>query len=204
MYLKTLIYSLPKNPRSLIMKIAYYLQTIIWYLTNKPIPTPHLIKIKTILKYAKGYKILNFIETGTYFGETVDATKKYFNQVYSIELNKEQYQITKKMFSKEKNIKIIRGDSALILPKLLAKINEPYLFWLDAHSSEGFSLNNSPIMQEITAISKNKIKKHVILIDDARCFKENNSYKEMKTFIKKKLPNYKIDIKMDIIRVCPT
>ncbi len=188
------------------MKVAYYLQAVIWYLTGKPIPTPHLIKIKTILKYTKAYKISNFIETGTYFGETVDATKKYFSQIYSIELNRKLYQITKRMFSKDDHVKIINGDSELILPKLLKNIKGPCLFWLDAHYSGGFTakgMNDIPTMQEMKVISKNKIKSHVILIDDARYFKENNSYKKMKKFIKRIFPNHKTDIKMDIIQIYP-
>ena len=204
MYSKILICSLPGGLRSFVMKVAYQLQVAIWYLTNKPIPTPHLIKINTILKYAKVYRILNFIETGTYFGETVDATKRYFRQIYSIELNKKLYQITKRMFSKEKNIKIINGDSELVLPKLLKDIDSPCLFWLDAHYSGGFTakgMNDIPAMQEVSAISKNKIKNHVILIDDARYFRENNSFKKMKRFIKKMFPNHKIKIDMDIIQI---
>lgn len=209
MYPKTFICSLPGDLRIFVMKVAYYLQAIIWYLTNKPIPTPHLIKIKTILKYAKSYKISNFIETGTYFGETVDATKKYFNQVYSIELKKELYQITKKMFSKDKNIKIIHGDSAVILPKLIKHIEKPSLFWLDAHYSSGITAKGTavtPILKELDAISKSKIKNHLILIDDARVFTGSGdcpTIKKIKGFVAKKFTNCKITIKDDIIRVYP-
>lgn len=55
-----------------------------------------------------------------YLGETIDATKSYFDQIYSIELSKYLYQRSRKMFVKEKlpNHKLnIENDIIRIYPK---------------------------------------------------------------------------------------
>jgi len=95
-----------------------------------------------------------------------------FKKIYSIELSQKLSEYNKKFFSNYKNIKILQGDSGKFLPELLSGINEACLFWLDAHySGKGNSSVKgdleTPIMQELEAILKHRVKNHVILIDDA-------------------------------------
>jgi len=180
-----------------------------WHLQGKPTPPAKPIKILTIIKYAKKYNITNFVETGTYLGETIELTKKHFNKIYSIELGKKLYKNAKKNFAKNKKIKIYYGDSALILPKLIKKINSRSLFWLDAHHSMGITskgTTETPILKELKSISRDKIKNHVILVDDARDFKGVGDYptiKKVKQFVKKNFSDYKTKIESDIILIYP-
>jgi len=106
-------------------------------------------------------------------------------------------------------IKIYYGDSALILPKLIKKINSRSLFWLDAHHSMGITskgTTETPILKELKSISRDKIKNHVILVDDARDFKGVGDYptiKKVKQFVKKNFSDYKTKIESDIILIYP-
>lgn len=191
------------------LKLIYLVQTFIWRVKGKPDPPPHPIKIQAILMYAQRLKIKNLIETGTYLGETILATKGYFQKIYSIELGRDLYLLAKKTFRGDKNVEIIYGDSAKVLPQIVKKINKPCVFWLDAHFSEGITTKGAtktPIIKELKTISGSKIKNHVILIDDARNFMGNNDYptvEEVKTFVKESLPKHKINIENDIIRIIP-
>ena len=209
MHIKKLIISLPRFINKPVLSFIYRTHVLLWCLNNKSVPLPHLVKVKTILKYAKQYEISNLIETGTYLGETVELTKKYFKRIYTIELNKPLYDFAKRLFQRTKKIKIFLGDSSQVLPKILKTINGPCVFWLDAHYSGGItskSLKETPIMQELKSILKNKVKNHVILIDDAGSFTGNNDYptiKELKTFIKEFFPKHKINIDNDIISIIP-
>lgn len=170
---------------------------------------PQFLKQRIIKNYAGKYKLQIFIETGTYLGTTVDAAKNVFSKVYSIELDRKLYQRAKKKFSKYKNIQIIHGDSSIILPKLLKKMDQPCLFWLDAHFSKGITAKgrkDTPIWEELTTILNHKIKNHVILIDDADSFSGKNDYpsvlKVRKIVLKK--GNYSsLQIKDNIIRITP-
>ncbi|MFC1567282.1 hypothetical protein ACFL3R_00410 [Thermodesulfobacteriota bacterium] len=177
-----------------------------WRRLRKPIPTPHLVKQMAVKTYAAEYETDVFIETGTYLGEMVCAVKYSFIKIYSIELGSELYKRAEKKFSKHKHIAIYNGDSSIVLPEILKRINEPCLFWLDAHYSAGITdkgEKETPIMKELESIFSHPIEGHVILIDDARCFTGQNDYpalEELKELIINRYPNYVFTVKDDIIR----
>ena len=170
---------------------------------------PQFLKQRIIKTYTKKYNLQILIETGTYLGTTVDATKNVFLKIYSIELDRRLYQRAKNKFSKFKNIQIIQGDSSIILPKLLKKIKVPCLFWLDAHFSKGITARgrkDTPIWEELTAILNHKIKNHLILIDDADSFSGKNDYPsilQVKKIVLKKGNYYLLRIKDNIIILTP-
>jgi len=192
-------------------KVADYVQYRItvrnWNRKGNPIPAPDVVKQRTVKEYAKIFSVETFIETGTYLGDMVNAVMDTFNKIYSIELDKTLYEQAKKKFSKHHNISILHGDSSKVLPVILADIRESCLFWLDGHYSGGITAKgdfNTPIMQELNCILDHTIRGHVILIDDAREFNGYNDYptiEELKKRIFKKYPDWKFDIKDDIIRI---
>ena len=196
---------------SIVKKVTDYIRYRItvrnWNKKANPIPVPNAIKQRTIKEYAKIFSVETFIETGTYLGDMVNAVMDTFNKIYSIELDKTLYEQAKKKFSKHHNISILHGDSSKVLPVILADISEPCLFWLDGHYSGGITAKgdfNTPIMQELNCILDHTIRGHVILIDDAREFNGYNDYptiEELKKRIFKKYPDWKFDIKDDIIRI---
>ena len=192
-------------------KVADYVQYRItvrnWNREGNPIPAPDVVKQRTVREYAKIFSVKTFIETGTYLGDMVDAVRDTFKKIYSIELDATLCDQAKKKFSKHHNISIFHGDSSKVLPVILADISEPCLFWLDGHYSGGITAKgdfNTPIMQELNCILDHTIRGHVILIDDAREFNGYNDYptiEELKKRIFKKYPDWKFDIKDDIIRI---
>jgi len=187
--------------------IRYRMTVRNWNKKGNPIPVPDVVKQRAVKKYAKIFSVETFIETGTYLGDMVDAVRDTFKKIYSIELDATLCDQAKKKFSKHHNISIFHGDSSKVLPVILADISEPCLFWLDGHYSGGITAKgdfNTPIMQELNCILDHTIRGHVILIDDAREFNGYNDYptiEELKKRIFKKYPDWKFDIKDDIIRI---
>jgi hypothetical protein len=162
--------------------------------------SPYLIKRFTIKKYAKNLKV--FIETGTHYGRTIWAFKNFFKQLYSIEINEDYYNYSTHLLRKYKNVKIIKGDSKDILPLLLKEINEPCLFWLDAHHEI-----ETPIIDELKTIFNNFVKGSVILIDDLRFFVGKNGYPDILTLermVYENLPEYDLIIENSLIAICPS
>jgi len=204
-YIKKAIISFPQPLRRFLLELIYLGQTFIWLVKGKPAPPPHPIKIRTILKYAQRLKIKNLIETGTYLGETVLATKGYFQKIYSIELGRKLYLLAKKTFADDKNVKIIYGDSARVLPRIVKKINQPCVFWLDAHFSGGITAkgaSKTPLLEELKIISRSKTKNHLILIDDAKDFTGKNGYpkfNELRKFIQKEFPKLRFKVENNIM-----
>jgi len=59
-----------------------------------------MIKQKIVKKYARQFNLDILIETGTYFGDMISATSRFFKEIYSIELDDLLYKMAKKKFSK--------------------------------------------------------------------------------------------------------
>lgn len=178
-----------------------------WIKKGKPLPPPAIYKYQLIRRYGKRYGIEILIETGTYHGDMINANKDYFRNIYSIELDKTLYTKAQIRFQNISHVRLIYGDSSIELSKLLKKIKQPSLFWLDAHySGEGTAIGDkeTPIESELRLILKHDIKSHVILIDDARLFGSNSNYpsiSKIKQIIKGYNRKLKVIVKDDIIRI---
>lgn len=179
-----------------------------WITAGKPVPPPHIVKQGIVKYYAERFQPHILIETGTFMGEMVDACTSIFDQIYSIELSRDLFLGAYNRFSKQKHISIIHGDSVDILPEILLKIDEPCLFWLDGHYSGGFTAKgkkDTPILQEVMSILNHHIDRHIILIDDARCFNGQNDYpiiQELRDMILSYHPDWSFEVKDDVIRTC--
>lgn len=117
----------------------------------------------------------SFIETGTYFGDTVESVRTEFKNVLSIELSEELANKAKARFSGIKNVEILNGDSGIMLAQALDRVKgKASVIWLDAHySGVGTSkaFENTPVIDEIIAIDRFGSGSDVILIDDIRMFR---------------------------------
>lgn len=184
-------------------------EVIRWEKNGRPAPPPHLIKQRALLNFAEKFELEVLIETGTYYGDMVEAMKSHFSQIYSIELSEELFRKAKKRFESVKNVTIIHGDSGVELEKLTNIIKKPALFWLDGHYSAGVTAigdKNTPIFEELTHIFNANLRKYIIVIDDARCFDKDPAYpniNELNDFIKISKPDAEIEIKDDSIRIIP-
>jgi hypothetical protein len=148
-----------------------------------------------------------FIETGTYYGDMISAVKERFKRIYSIELNDRLYVLAKKRFANFEHMSLRHGNSQDVLSDVLTEVGEPCLFWLDAHYSGGITAKGeieTPIVKELSIISKHEIKNHVILIDDARCFNGTNHYPDLENFkriLGNLFPAHVVCVEDDVIKV---
>ena len=168
---------------------------------------PNYGKQIAVKEYLKKFCLKTFIETGTYRGKMVYAVMPYVDTVYSIELDPLYCQRAQARFAGYSNIHIIQGQSGDVLPKIMTDINEPCLFWLDAHYSGGSTAKgpqDTPIMQELQCLLNHGFAdRHIILIDDASCFIGKNDYptvKQLREYILTQKPNWNFEVENDIIR----
>lgn len=168
---------------------------------------PPFIKQKIVKTYAKRFSTDVLIETGTFHGGMVIATRKLFKKIYSIELSETYYKIAKRNCAKYRNISLFHGDSSKILPNILSNVKIPCLFWLDAHYiGEDTTRGNTdtPILRELHHILKTSTLNHVILIDDAQDFVGEKDYptiEEVKELILSHYPDWTFLVKDGIIRI---
>ncbi|ABW67904.1 class I SAM-dependent methyltransferase [Desulfosudis oleivorans] len=180
-----------------------------WEKKGRPAPPPHIIKQRMLAEYAGRFGLKILVETGTFYGDMVDAMKNTFERVYSIELSPALYQRAAERFRKFSHIKLIQGDSGTELGNLMATIDKPALFWLDGHYSAGETAKGekeTPVFEELGHIFNTTEQGHVILIDDARCFGTYPAYptmEELTGFIRSKRPEAGIEVRDDSIRITP-
>jgi predicted O-methyltransferase YrrM len=108
-----------------------------WEKNGKPSPPPHIVKQQTLQSYAKKHDLKVLVETGTYYGDMIEAMQNVFDKIYSIELSQDLFERAKKRFKDRKQVELIQGDSGIELKSLMSKIDRPTLFWLDGHYSAG-------------------------------------------------------------------
>jgi hypothetical protein len=113
-----------------------------------------------------------FIETGTYFGDTILAMELYFKNLHTIEIKKEFYlNIVEKY--KGAKIKFHLGDSSEKLKEVVKQIKTPGVFFLDGHWSAcgtGRGKKDCPLYEELEIIMKDFEYNNIIIIDDVRLF----------------------------------
>ncbi len=178
------------------------------YRRQPVVPPPHVVKARTVLGYARRFRLRVLIETGTFEGEMVRKCQGAFREIYTIELDPDYARRAQRRFARLPNVHVMEGDSTRRLPELLSAVREPALFWLDGHySGSGTALGEkeTPLLEELDAIRRHGIQDHVILIDDVRCFGEGD-YPDLETITRalRAIRNdYCLEIAADILRCAP-
>jgi hypothetical protein len=116
-----------------------------------------------------------FVETGTLYGEALRlAIQCGFKKIYSIEINSDLVKTNRLQFAEHIEtglVEIIEGDTSIVFPELVKRLDGRTTFWLDAHWDGGpMGTVKCPLPMELDAIQTHAIKNHTIMIDDRRCF----------------------------------
>lgn len=163
----------------------------------------HYKNIKNYLD--NNYKIA--VETGTCLGYSTDILIKHFKKVHTIELDKKLYDMATKKFKDNNNVYCHHGDSKEVLKQIIPLLNQPTVFYLDAHWSgdnttdwehsawKGYDKptaycgksptpeNQVPLLEELEIINSMFKYDCIIYIDDADKFDKNGNGLKNKGFI---------------------
>src|SRR3981081_198889 len=86
-----------------------------------------------VLKFKEKAAIKNFVETGTFKGNTSFWAAVHFEKVYTIEIDPAISKSTASRPDCPKNIDFKIGNSKDVLPKLIDQLKGRSIFWLDGH-----------------------------------------------------------------------
>jgi hypothetical protein len=172
-----------------------------WRLRGSPRPkVPHIIKQRTLAEFAERFHLQVMVETGTNLGNMINVQKDRFRQIYSIELDKWLAARAERKFAAFPHIHLYQGDSGEVLPTIMPQIQEPALFWIDAH----WGAIDAPVKKELECIYRHPVRDHVLLIDDARYFDGHGDYysiEELRQHAAREYPGSLVEVKDDIIRI---
>ncbi len=146
------------------------------------------------------------VETGTLFGDSALKLNRYFPEVYTIEIDRSLFEKAATRLKNRPGIKVLFGNSAVVLEDLVHSIQGPCLFYLDAHFSgdcstdwkasqwKGYKVdtgcagdrsiaeNQVPLFKEIQLIHDFMKSECVIYIDDIDKFDESGAGLKDKEF----------------------
>jgi hypothetical protein len=188
--------------------LGHYPDYWYWKLRPHPVRSPHLLKQRNVVEYAAKFGLRTLVETGTYYGEMVAAVQDRFDRIYSIECIPELARQAARRFDRDPRIRILEGDSAIVLPELLKSLAEPALFWLDAGYWGWEHLQRDPerLSAEVEAILGHSVRAHVILMDDARMLNGQNgalTFTDFQSRVASRFPGRAVEVKYDIVRIIP-
>ena len=115
---------------------------------------------------------LNFVESGTYLGDSAEWASHHFKRIVTIELSKTLFDMTSEKLRNLKNIEFRQGDSRNIIGQVVPTLTGPSIFWLDGHYSCGNTAGEEhecPILEELQSLKHIGVD-DVVLIDDAHLF----------------------------------
>ena len=201
--------SLQRTPfYGLYKSIGHYPDYWYWKLRGEPQRSPHLVKQRAVLEYARRYDLRTLVETGTYYGEMVAAMKHHFDEIHSVEYDSRLAERAQKKFARWRHIHILEGDSQRVVPELLQLLRRPALFWLDAgyYGWAGLEGDKQRLTTELESILRHPIHQHVILMDDARGLNGQNgapTVGQLTERIAAQFPGRDIEVRHDILRITP-
>lgn len=198
---------LDSNPGRLFQQFRDTRAIAAWEKSGCPVPPPGAVKRRTIVSYARQNHVSNFVETGTFLGDTVAFVRKHFKNVTSVELSHELASAARRRFKRNANVRIIHANSAHAIADIVSSTSEATLFFLDGHYSGGFTARaneDTPIVDELRAIFGDQSgSSHVILIDDARHFGSDPAYPtiELVREMARRAGYSSFEVRDDIIRI---
>jgi len=114
------------------------------------------------------------VETGTNLGESTAVLSEMVDRVWTVELSPKYAEWARARHAATPAITLLEGDSATVLAGLAPRLDQPALYWLDAHWCAGDSAgydSQCPLLGEIEAIDTSPAAaESAILIDDASFF----------------------------------
>jgi hypothetical protein len=185
--------------------LGHYPDYWYWILRGRPARSPHLLKQRVVREYGERFGLPTLVETGTYYGEMVAAMKNHFERIYSIEYVQELASRATRKFARDEHVRIFCGDSRLVMPEVLALLEGPALFWLDAgyYGWVGIRTNEQRLSAELEMILGHRFA-HIILLDDARGLTGRDgipSVADVKSYVESTFPQRSVEVEYDIMRI---
>jgi hypothetical protein len=118
----------------------------------------------------RGHRIL--VESGTYKGGTVRFCAPRMDRVISVELDPQLFEAARRRFTNEPGVEILHGDATEVIPKVVSRLTEPPLIWLDGHYSGGETARGEVVEPALAILDRLSTRPpgSTVVVDDLRLF----------------------------------
>jgi len=160
------------DPKTIIEPIGGYILDSIAKLRNQLFVPHSLTKLHNIQTCKKLSGATTAIEIGSYKGVTTKRLSYIFDKVISVEIDKKLYEISRNRCRGRKNVEVLHGDGAKLLPDIARNVNNALIF-LDGHFSGGETGQGDepePVLKELDLILDHMKNFASVVIDDFRLF----------------------------------
>lgn len=138
----------------------------------------HGVPIELVTALVDACELTVAVETGTFRGDSTAELDGLVGQVWTVEADDQFYSSATHRFRDSPTISVVHGNSETGLTTLLAKVDGPAIFWLDAHALPSNIIHTTvdqeapcPVEAELIALRGfPHINDSCVLIDDARLF----------------------------------
>lgn len=119
------------------------------------------------------FGISDFVETGTFRGDTAAWASHHFDRVVTVEFSQVLFDAARRRLAAEApKVEVMFGHSVNVLKEMAPRLGHRTLFWLDSHWSGGQTFGSEqecPLIAEIQCLDRAP-EAPFLLIDDARLF----------------------------------
>jgi hypothetical protein len=140
-----------------------------------------------VIRLGEQFGLKTLVETGTCYGDLVEAVRGHFQDVYSFELSPVLYEKSRTRFAEVPSVHLYQGSSGDLLPEVLPQVAPgPLLFWLDAHYSCGETAGADqqgfgPLHQELETIFSLRPESLVLIDDTGPQYIDHPQFQRLKT-----------------------
>ena len=150
--------------------------TLRWFFSGFKSPSPQWVKVQLLIRnmIPDG----EWIETGTYLGDTTRMLAKHSKLVTSIEPSRALFEFASFRLRKKSNVQLRLGSSEEIFCTSLRQSGPKLNIWLDGHYSGDVTFQgaiDTPVILELDSIHQElkRFDEIKVFIDDVRCFSNN-------------------------------
>ncbi|MER9661610.1 hypothetical protein [Mesorhizobium sp. M0159] len=160
------------DPKSILEPIGGYALDLIAKLRNRPFVPHSLTKLHNMKTCRDMTGAMTAVEIGSYKGVTTKRMSHLFEKVISVEIDEALYLQASKRCAGRKNVELLLGDGAKLLPEIAARVNKALIF-LDGHFSGGETGQGDepePVLKELDLIAPFISNFVAVVVDDFRLF----------------------------------
>jgi hypothetical protein len=146
-------------------------------------PADHA-KRRQLLRLFRDRKHAVLVESGTYLGGTIAFMLPHAQRIISVEIEPSLYEAARLRFAGEPKVELHLGDAGILIPEVVASLEEPAFIWLDGHFTGGVNTVRGDEVEPAPAILESLGRLELppgttIVVDDLRLFGRGDGFPQL-------------------------